>query len=219
MPAIRTPSIVRQRIILVVFFAVIGVVVWWQNADGGADYPVRKFSKTPVPHVVDELDFTNAEAAWSGLKIDPRGNLTIDALTETALLDAIALAHGQTSEPASELATARMALLLEKQFGATASQQIMALLPILKNYKEREQRFWAENGNRNPPPHAELFQLQDELLGKSLAEKLFSEQRRLAKTMLASQQIRNDTGLTQAEKDRALMKLQTTLQAEGAPID
>ena len=145
--------------------------------------------------------------------------MRIDALTETALADAIALMHDQTSEVASELAMARMALLLEKQFGATASQQIMALLPILKNYKEIEQRFWAENGSKTPPPHAQLFQLQDELLGKTLAEKLFSQQRRLAKVMLASHQIRNDTSLTQAEKDQALMELQKSLQEEGTSIE
>jgi hypothetical protein len=229
-PAMVTPSIVQQRIILVVFLAVIGAVVWWQNA-GGYNYAVQKFSKTPVPDVVEKLDFASAEAAWSNLKIDPQGNLQIDARTETALVDAIALIHDQPSQRASELASelasesasesamARMALLLEKQFGATASQQIMALLPILKNYKEIEQRFWEKNGNRNPPPHAELFQLQDELLGKTLAETLFSEQRRLANVMLASHQIQNDTKLTQAEKDQALMKLQKTLQEKGTPLE
>jgi hypothetical protein len=216
MPAIGTPSIVQQRIALVVFLGVIGGAVWWQNIGGNANYPVQKFSKTPVLDVVGELDFTSAEAAWSGLNIDPQGNLKIDSVTETALGGAIAVMHDQPSERASALTMARMALLLEKQFGPTASQQIMALLPIVKNYKEIEQRFWAENGNKNPPPHAQLFQLQDELLGKTLAEKLFSQQRRLAKVMLASHQIRSDTSLTQAEKEQALMELQKTLQEEGA---
>jgi len=223
MPTIRTPSIAQQRIVLVVFLAVIGAVAWWQNAGGSGDYPVQKpvqeFSKTPVPDVVGELDFTNAEAAWSGLKIDPHGNLQVDALTETALTDAIALMRDQPSEPDSNLAMARIAFLLEKQYGATATQQVMELLPILKHYKETEQRFWDENGDRNPPPHAELFQLQDELLGKALAKKLFSEQRRLSTTMLASQQIQNDASLSQAEKDQALMELQKSLQEEGASIE
>jgi hypothetical protein len=215
MLAIATPSIAQQRIILVVFVVVIGAVLWWQHAGGSADYPVRKFSQTPVPDVFDELDFTSAEAAWSGLTTDSQGNLQIDALTETALVEAVALMQGQ----ASELPMARMAFLLEKQFGATASQQIMELLPILKNYKEVEQRWWAENGSKNPPPHAELFRLQDELLGETLAKKMFSEQRRLANVMLASHQIRNDASLTQTEKDQALMDLQKTDQEEGAPIE
>jgi hypothetical protein len=215
MLAIATPSIVQQRIILVVFLVVIGVLAWWQNAGDSSDYPVQKFSQTPVPEVFDELDFTNAEAAWSGLRIDSRGNLQIDALTETALVDAMALMHDQ----ASELPMARMAFLLEKQFGATASQQIMELLPVLKDYKEAEQRWWEENGTRNPPPHAELFRLQDELLGETLAKKMFSEQRRLAKVMLANHQIRNDPGLTQIEKDQALRDLQKTFQEKGAPIE
>jgi hypothetical protein len=215
MLAIATPSIVQQRIILVVFLVVIGAVVWWQNAGGNADYPVQKFSQTPVPDGFDELDFTNAEAAWSGLTIDSQGNLQIDALTETALIDAMVLMQGQ----ASGLPMARMAFLLEKQFGAAASQQVMELLPVLKDYKEAEQRWWVENGSRNPPPHAELFRLQDELLGETLAKKMFSEQRRLVNMMLASQRIRNDDSLTQTEKDQALMALQQTVQEEGAPLE
>jgi hypothetical protein len=211
MLAIDTSSIVQQRIILVVFFVVVGAAVWWQNADGDADYPAQKFSQTPVPDVVDKLDFTIAEAAWSGLTIDSQGNLKIDALTETALVDALALMHDQ----ASELSMARMAFLLEKQFGATASQQIMELLPRLKTYKEVEQRWWQENGSKTPPPHAELFELQDELLGETLAKKMFSEQRRLVNMMLATQQIRNDASLTQTQKDQALMDLQKTVQDEG----
>jgi len=203
------PSIFQQRIILIVFLVIIGAAVCWQNT-GSTNYPVQKFLKTPVLVVVD---FTMAESAWSGLQFDPQGNLKIDGLTETALLDAIALMHDQTSE----LEMARMALLLEKQFGATASQQIMALLPILKNYKEMEQRWWEENGSNNlsadkPPAYSELFQIQDELLGETRAKLMFFEQRRVIGMMLASYQIQNDMSLTQAEKDRALMKLQSNSQ-------
>jgi hypothetical protein len=212
MLAIATPTIVQQRIILVVFLIFIGALVWWQNAGDSAEYPVQKFSQTPDPHGVDQLDFSSAEAGWSALKIDSKGNLLIDALTETALIDAMALMDHQSSERRM----ARMALLLEKQFGATASRQIMELLPVLKTYKEAEQRWWEENGSKNPPSHAELFQLQDQLLGETLAKKMFSEQRRLANTMLASQRIRNDATLTQHEKDQALLDLQKTVVEEGA---
>jgi hypothetical protein len=214
MLATATPSIFQQRIVLVVFLVVIGLVVWWQNA-GDRSAPVQKFSQTRLPDGFDELDFTNAEAAWSGLHIDLQGNLQIDALTETALLDAMALMQG----PPSELPMTRMAFLLEKQFGATASEQIMALLPLLKNYKDAEQRWWEENSSKDPPPHAELFRLQDELLGETLAKQMFSEQRRLANMMLASQRIRNDASLTQAEKDQALTDLQKTIQDTGAPVE
>ena len=215
MLAIGTPSIFQQRMVLVVFLLVIGVVVWWQNTGGSSDHPVQKFSQTPAPDSFEALDFTSAEAAWSGLAIDSQGNLQIDALTETALVDAMALMH----DHASEQPMARMAFLLEKQFGATASRQIMQLLPILKNYKEAEQRWWSENGSRDPPPYAQLFQLQDELLGETRAKKMFSEQRRLANMMLASQQIRNDASLTQTEKDQALMDLQKSAREEGAPVE
>lgn len=215
MLAIATPSIAQQRIILVAFLIVIGALLWWQNAGGGADYPVQKFSRTPVPEVVNELDFTSAEAAWSSLQIDSQGHLQIDALTETALVDAVAL----IDDEAAELPKARMALLLEKQFGATASRQIMELLPILKNYKEAEQRWWKEHGSKNPPPHAELFRLQDELFGETLAKKMFSEQRRVLSMMLASQQIRNDARLTETEKDRALMDRQRAAQEEDASVE
>jgi hypothetical protein len=219
MSLLRTPSIAQQRIILIVLAAVIGASAWWQTASNHSNYSVQKFSTTPSPEIVSQLDFTDAEAAWSGLTIDSHGNFQIDARTDTALSDAIALIRDQPSKSASELAMARMALLLEKQFGVTASRQIMELVPALKNYKEAEQRFWEENGNKNPPPHAELFQLQDQILGAELAKTLFSQQRRLARTMLASQQIQNDARLTQAEKDQALRELQKTLQAEGASSD
>ena len=215
MPAIDTPSLVQQRTILVVFLLLIGAVVAWSQYIGGADYPVRKFSTTPVPDAIHELDFTAAEAGWSGLRIDSQGNLQIDTLTETALVDALDVVHDQ----ASELPMARMAFLLEKQFGPTASRQIIELLPILENYKEAEQRWWQENGSRNPPPQAELFQLQDELLGEALAKKMFSEQRRLVNMMLATHQIRSDASLTQAEKDQALMDLQTSARGEDALVE
>jgi hypothetical protein len=223
MPAFGTPSIVQQRIILVVVLAVIGASAWWQNAGDSSIYPVQKFSTTPLPEVVGKLNFTTAEAAWSSLKIDPQGNLQIDARTETALVDAIALMHDQPSDGASELASelvmARTGFLLEKQFGATASRQITELIPTLKNYKEIEQRWLEENISRDPTPYAELFQLQDELLGKTMAEKLFSEQRRLANVMLASQQIQNDTRLTQEEKDQALLELQKTPHEKGTSLE
>jgi len=154
-PTSSKPSIVQQRIILIVFLVIIGAAAWWQNADGRANHSVQKFLPTPIPDIVAGLDFTNAESSWGTLQLDPQGNLQIDSLTEPALLDAIALLNDQ----ASELSAARMALLLEKQFGTTASQQIMALLPILKNYKEMEQRWWEENGSNNlsadePPAYA-----------------------------------------------------------------
>ena len=188
-----------------------GAVVWWQNT-GSGDYPVQKFSSTPLPDAVATLDFTSAETSWSDLHFDSEGNLTINALTEAALMDAVALLQDQTS--------ARIALLLEKQFGANASQQIMALLPQLKRYQEIEQAWWEENGGNNlsanePPPHAQLFQLQDELLGEELARQLFSEQRRLMTMMQASHRIRNDTSLTPAEKEQALMELQSNFQADA----
>ncbi|HVF18077.1 MAG TPA: lipase secretion chaperone [Steroidobacteraceae bacterium] len=213
MLSIATPSVVQQRIALVVFFAALGLLAWWQNASDTSDHPVQKFTQTRLPDVFNELDFTNAEAAWSSLQIDSHGNLKIDALTETALVDAMALMQDQASEPTMT----RMAFLLEKQFGVVASQQIIDLLPVLKSYKEAEQRWWDENGSRDPPPHAELFRLQDELLGETLAQQMFSEQRRLANMMLASQRIRNDASLTQAQKDQALIDLQKTI--EGAPVE
>jgi hypothetical protein len=216
-PATSTPPVVQQRIILTAFLVAISAAVWWQNTGESSNLPVQKFSKTPVPDVVAGLDFTSAEASWSGLQIDPQGNLEIDALTHTALVDAVALMHDRNSE----LQMARMALLLEKQFGATASQQIMELIPILKKYNEVEQRWWEDSDSNKlsankPPAYAELFQLQDELLGETVATKMFSEQRRLAKMMLASHQIHSDVNLTQAQKEQALMDLQNTFQAGAA---
>jgi hypothetical protein len=214
MLAISAPSITQQRIILVAFVLFIAAVAWWQSADLSVDSPVRKFLPTPLPESVNRLDFTSAEGAWSSLSIDAQGNLQIDALTETALGEAMTLMQGPDPERTME----RMAFLLEKQFGRTASRQVMAVLPVLQNYKAAEQRWWAENAAKNPPPHAELFRLQDELLGEALAQQLFSEQRRLMTMMAASQQIRNDTNRTPAEKEQALTDLQKT-RIEGAPSE
>ncbi len=212
-PVVSSPSIFQQRIILIIFLGITGVLVWWQNADDNANHAVQKFSTTPIPEAVLELDFTDAEAAWGNLQIDSQGTLEINAQLESALVEAIALMQDQTSE----LQTARMALLFEKQFGATASQQFMTLLPALKNYKEIEMRWLEKNSSNNlstnkPPDHAKLFQLQDELLGEALAGKMFSEQRRLAIMMSASLEIRNDANLTEEEKNQALVDLQTRFQ-------
>jgi hypothetical protein len=215
MLAIATPTIVQQRIILAVFVVAVGLAAWWQTLEHKADHAVQKLPPIRALVISDELDFTNAEAAWSSLQIDSHGNLKIDELTETALIESIALMQGHSSE----LPMTRMAFLLEKQFGATASQQVMELLPKLKNYKEAEQRWWQENGGRNPPAHAELFRLQDEVLGETLAKQMFSEQRRLAEMMLGSQRIRNDASLTQAQKDQALMDLQKVGPETGAAVE
>jgi hypothetical protein len=215
MPLVDTPSIAQQRTVLAVLVVVIGAGVWWQNTGVSSDYPVQKYSQTAVPDVSHKLDFTSAEAAWSGLTIDSQGNLNIDALTESALVDALAMMNEQTSEQAMM----RMAFLLKKQFGLIASQQILELLPILKTYKEAEQRWWETNGSRTPPPHAELFQLQDQLLGEKLAKTMFSEQRRLLNMMQAIQQIRTDASLTETQKEQALMDLQQGVPEEDASIE
>jgi hypothetical protein len=212
-PVMPTPSVAQQRITVVIFFVLIGLAMGWQHRGDGASYVVQKFSQTPVPDAVEQLDFTTAEAAWSGLRIDSHGNLQIDSQTETALSEAVVLMDSETSG----LPLARMAFLLEKQFGATARQQVMELLPLLKRYREAQQHWWEENASREPPHYAELFALQDELFGEQLAAQMFSGQRRLASMMLASQQIRNDANLTDTEKEQALMDLQKTLHEPGAP--
>jgi hypothetical protein len=199
-----TASISQQRIILLSFLLVLGLMAWWQSAGVSFDHSAQKFYPAPVV----DVDFTKAESSWSGLRVDRQGNLVIDAVTESALLDAMSLARG---DPNSPLLT-RMALLLEKQFGSVASKQVMALLPVLKNYKAFEQRWWEENGGRNPPAYEELFQIQDEVLGESLASSMFSDQRRLARMMLASHEIQNDAKLTQAQREQALEVLRKNFQ-------
>lgn len=210
-----TPSIAQQRLALLLFLVLIGAAVVWQNAGGRTDRVVRKFTQTPAPEIFSALDFTSAEAAWRELRVDAQGNLQIDAMTESALLEAMAFANDQRADGSM----ARMVFLLEKQFGAIATRQIIDLLPRLRRYKEAEQRWWAQNGSMDPPPHAELFRLQDELLGATLAERLFSQQRRLMNLMLASQRIRNDTSLTPAQRDRALMDLQKGGYAGEASVE
>lgn len=212
MSMIKTPSMLQQRIVLVAFAAIMGIVILWQNAGDSGAYSVRKFSKSVVPADVATLDFEAAEAAWSGLHLDAYGNLRIDALTETALVDALSF----MDDPAS---MKRMAFLLEKQFGQTAALQIMELLPTLKNYKDLEQRWLTKNAASNPPPYAELFNLQDELFGATVAEKLFSTQRHLANLMLRTHEIQDDANLTQAQKDLALHEVQKSVQAERASIE
>jgi hypothetical protein len=210
---IGIPSIGQQRITVLIFLLIIGALAWWQDTGNSSDHRVQKLMRTPLPDVIAQLDFTSAEASWSGLRMDQKGNLEINGMTQAALADAIALIDGD----ASESKMARIALLLEKQFGATTSQQIMELLPALEHYGKVERRWWEENGSRNPPAYEELFQLQDDLLGKDLAKKLFAEQRRLTKMMLASQQIHNDPSLTQAQKEQALMDLQRNFERGELP--
>lgn len=206
-------SIAQHRTVLVLFVALIAAAVVWQNACEGIEYHrAQKFSPAAA---LGEIDFTDAEAAWRDLKIDSQGNLVVDALTESSLLDAMTFVNDQHAGKSME----RMAFLLEKQLGATATRQIVELLPRLQRYKEAEQRWWTENGSRIPPPHEELFQLQDQMLGETLAKELFSEQRRLMKLMLASQQIRNDARLTPTQRDQALMNLQMAAHPDGESIE
>lgn len=208
-PATPKPSIVIERVMLVVFLGVVSASAWWQGAGTAAVHSVQKFSKTPVADSVADMDFASAESSWSALSIDSPGNLRVDARTHTALIDTVALLHGESFEPT----ITRIGLLLEKQFGPSASQQIVELLPLLKVYEAVEQQWWEEGGRRNPPAYAQLFRLQDELLGEELAAKLFSEQRRLASLMLASHQIQNDSSLNQTQKQQALINLQSTFRA------
>jgi hypothetical protein len=198
------PSIAAQRIAAATILSALAVLAWWQVAnDMGAR--AQEFSPTPLPAELRDLDFSHAEASWSQLTIDPAGNLLIDKMTEPALGEAIDIirSHG------SEAALSRMAFLLKKQLGDVASRQVMELLPKLAAYKEAEQQWWAENAGKTPPPHEELFELQDEFLGRTLAQQMFSEQRRVVALMLETQRIRDDATLTQAEKELALIKLQT----------
>ncbi|MGQ9426647.1 hypothetical protein ACXYTJ_10380 [Gilvimarinus sp. F26214L] len=207
-----TPSTGQQRPFLLAIVLVMSAGAWWQNAGDSSRYPVQKFSRTPTPTVVAELDFTNAEASWSGLRFDSRGNLEVDALTHTALADAIAMLNVDTLKPRTE----RLSFLLAKQFGPDARQQIMELVHLLHEYEQKERSWLQDNGGRNPPDYEELFQLQDDFLGRGLARKLFHEQRRLARLMLASHEIQNNPDLTQAQRNEALMDLQSAFE-DGGP--
>jgi len=204
-------NIDRQRLALVVLFILGGAAAWWQNAGEMPTASVKTFSATELPPAVADLDFTSAAASWSDLHVDAQGALKIDGRLELALSETIAL----TRDEAFEAQAARIALLIEKQLGASASRQFAELLPVLQNYKEAEQRWWQENGRHSPPPYADLFALQDDMLGEALAAQLFADQRRMANVMLASYQIQHDESLTQAQKDRALMDLQSGFGEAG----
>lgn len=208
----KTPSIAIQRIILLGFFVAVGAIAWWQHSFQTDNYLVRKFEATPLPDGVADIDFGAAEAAWSELIVSPEGTLEINAQAELALSEVIAL----MSEDTFDLYLDRMSLLIEKQLGTAIREELAALLPALKNYKDMEQRWWEDNGSRLPPPYEELFALQDEVLGETLASQLFSEQRRVANMMLAGYHIHNDSELTQEQKDRALADLQSRFEVGGA---
>ena len=214
-PLTNAPSMIQLRIVLIGLLLTSGAAVWWQSAGGNANHAVQKLSKTPVPDAVANIDFADAEASWSDLQIDAQGNLTIDAHTASALSETNALMTGD----AFDLQTARIALLMERQLGATPAKQFMQLLPLLRSYEAVEQRWWAEHGSKQPPPFAKLFELQDDFLGDELAKALFSEQRRMAEMMLASHEIRNDPSLTETEMDKALRELQRAFEDEGDPIE
>lgn len=208
---IKAPSVVLQRIIIVVLFSAVGAATWWQNPENNDSYTVRKVTARPLASDVSDIDFGAAEAAWSEVEINSAGTFAINASAELALSEVIAL----MSDEAFDVQLERMALLVEKQFGGGVQREFAELLPVLKNYQDLEQRWWEENGSTMPPAYAELFRLQDEVVGEDLASKLFSEQRRLAKMMLAGYHIQNDAELTQEEKDQALANLQSSFEVGG----
>ncbi len=210
--AVSAPlSIMQQRLLMVTLVALVTIVVSWLNGRFDYSAPIIKVAPPQVAEEASQLAFMNAESSWSYLEFDDEGQLIIDGRTESALIDAIALLHYQTADSQIE----RMSLLLEKQYGARRSQQILELLPVLKNYKEIEQDWWKEHAQLQPVPHDELFALQDQVLGKELAGKLFSEQRRLMQLMIASNEIENNPELNEEQKQHALMKLNQSFQEAG----
>lgn len=211
-PDLKAPSIALQRIVLVVFLAAVCAMMLWQHRSENSNYLVRIFTTEPLPDAVVDLDFGAAEAAWSELSIDAEGALEINAQTDLALSEVIAL----MSDDAFDIQLDRMAVLIDKQLGADISQQFAELLPSLKEYKEVEEHWWAEHGNDIPPPFSKLFQLQNDVLGEALAGKLFSEQRQLAEIMLAGYRIQTDAALSQAEKDQAMMDLHSGFHVGNA---
>lgn len=219
-PIQNKATIARQHIILVLLLMVIGALVWWPHAGGSAPQPVQKLSMPPLPDAIAEMDFTYAESAWNELRLDPAGNLLINAQTESALSEtAVLLQNPGYGQAAFTQQRARVALLLEKQLGANLSQQFMQLLIPFISYKAAEARWFEANDDNYPPPFAELFQLQDELLGEALAAQIFAGQRRMAAMMLASHQILHDPNLTEDEKDQALIDLQDAFQDEEMVLE
>ena len=208
--AIGKPTVFQQRMTLILFLVVIGVLIWWQNTNVVIVQSVQKFSATELPSEVLALDFGATEDSWSGLSVDAQGSLVIDAHLESALVQVNSLLAGDKSEIKKE----RMTLLLNKQFGKAAAQEFIELLPVIKTYKEAEQRWWAENGKEVPPPFEGLYQLQDKMLGPELARTMFYEQRRLTKLMQANFQITNDGSLSQEEKEQALKELRQEFQED-----
>lgn len=205
-----TLTIVQQRIIAGVLAALLASAAAWQASGDAGSYPVQKILQTPQPDTVDALDLSSAEAAWSELTIDAHGDLRIDAMTEPALAETIALLDEFPSQPV----TSRIAFLLEKQFGASTSQQILALLPKLQRYKQAEQRWWETHADDESPPHEQLFRMQDELLGAELAQAMFAEQRRVWSLMMETHRIRSDPNLTPEEQEAALLELQQRARLE-----
>jgi hypothetical protein len=199
-----TPSIATQRLAVAAFLASLVTLTWWQGA-GDLEPRVRKFLPAPLPAEVREFDFSHAEASWSQLTIGSAGNFLIDSMTEPALSEATDIIRSQ----GTGATLSRLGFLLEKQFGDVAGRQLMELLPRLAAYKNAEQQWWAENADKTLPRYEELFALQDDFLGKTVAQQMFSDQRRVMTLMLESQRIRNDPTLTEAEKALSLQKLQT----------
>jgi lipase chaperone LimK len=167
-----------------------------------------------VPPAVQQLALGEVEAALGRLQFAPDGRLVLDAAAESALR----AASDELSAGAPEDALARIVFLIHRQFPAQQAEQVEAVLRAYTQYRQQE-LVWRER--RAAPRTAEeelkqliaLSELQDRVLGAALAARLYGEQRRLARYMLAARELERDGSLSADERQLRLQQLQRTIYA------
>ncbi len=160
----------------------------------------------------ESLNYAEIESAFADLRFES-DLLVVDADTESQFSTALE----QLPEGFENTHLDRVIFLAEQQFDDVQASQIISLLTKISEYKKQEVMWWNDNSLANAAGDGVenlglLFELQDRVLGKELAKKLFLEQRRLMRHMTATVAIQKDESLSEKQKQAALEDLAHKLE-------
>ncbi len=160
----------------------------------------------------ENLNYAEIESAFAELRFES-DLLVVDANTESQFATVLE----RLPEGFENTHLDRVIFLAERQLDETQVPQIISLLTKISEYKKQEAMWWNDNSLTNATGDgvdnlSSLFEIQDRVLGKELAKKLFREQRRLMRHMTATVAIQKNESLSEKQKQAALEDLALELE-------
>ncbi len=218
MPAFNTKlsrrglPIVWQRSLLGLLFVALVIHFFWRDSASNHSGMVE-INPPSLSADLQNFHYGELEIAFADLRFEQE-SLVIDASTESQF----SIVLDQFPDGLKPAQLDRIRFLLEQQFNRDKSQKIVALMDKLSTYKQQEKIWWETKIQTGATQagiekHDQLFDLQDQLLGKDLAQALYSEQRRMTRYMAMTYAIENDDSLNEEQKQQALEEMAKTLDA------